>query len=445
MRREPVSPIHGARPGGAADQRPLRDIAEQALAAMRAQGFDAAQVSASRATQDEVNISHNEASLLRSTETCRVGLLGLVDGRKASTELSDFDADAIRERIAGLYADAQSAPQDDANAVSSGQHARIVQGPQDSDLVLLADKAAELLAFRSRETPRMMVDEGAALHARTDSHTLTTGGSDLACSLGWYALQAFGTARDGTQSSSFNHAGGTTDDLRGHDAAAFFGLGEMLRDTERQIYTQPVGANFVGDVVLMPNAAADLVEWLLEQIGDMQLIAGSSLYRDQVGQAIASPLLSLRSRFDAPGVAALSSDGFVTPPIEILRDGRLVTLIPSLYGSRKTKLPHVPTASAGWDLAAGTSPLAEVLGGVARGALIGRLSMGNPAANGDFSGVIKNSFRIDDGTLGPALSETMISGNIGRMLRDVVALSQERIDTGALRLPWLRIANLHFS
>jgi len=127
------------------------------------------------------------------------------------------------------------------------------------------------------------------------------------------------------------------------------------------------------------------------------------------------------------------------------RDGRLVTLIPSLYGSRKTKLPHVPTASAGWDLAAGTSPLAEVLGGVERGALIGRLSMGNPAANGDFSGVIKNSFRIDDGTLGPALSETMISGNIGRMLRDVVALSQERIDTGALRLPWLRIANLHFS
>jgi len=201
MRREPVSPIHGARPGGAADQRPLRDIAEQALAVMRAQGFDAAQVSASRATQDEVNISHNEASLLRSTETCRVGLLGLVDGRKASTELSDFDADAICERIAGLYADAQSAPQDDANAVSSGQHARIVQGPQDSDLVLLADKAAELLAFRSRETPRMMVDEGAALHSRTDSHTLTTGGSDLACSLGWYALQAFGTARDGTQSS----------------------------------------------------------------------------------------------------------------------------------------------------------------------------------------------------------------------------------------------------
>jgi PmbA protein len=454
MRQEAVSPIHAAQPLGkqhaasidaAADARLLRDVAEQALAAMRAQGFDAAQVTASRTVQDEVNISHNEASLLRSTEVRRLRLLGLIDGRKASTELSEFEIDAVRRRVAGLHADALSAPQDDANAVSSGQHARLVQGPQQGDLGLLADKAGELLAFRARETPRMMVDEGAALHARTDAHTLTTGGSDLACSVGWYAMQAFGTAREGTQSSSFNHAGGTADDLRGQDASALFGLGDMLRDTERQVHTRPVGAKFIGDVVLMPNAAANLVQWLLAQIGDIQLIAGSSLYRERVGDVIASPLLALRSRFDAPGIAALSSDAFVTPPVEILRDGRLVTLTPSLYGSRKTGLAHVPTAAGGWDVDAGATPLGDLVGGVARGAWVGRLSMGNPAANGDFSGVIKNSFAIADGSIGSALSETMISGNIGRMLRDVVAVSRERIDTGALRLPWLRVAGLHFS
>jgi hypothetical protein len=31
------------------------------------------------------------------------------------------------------------------------------------------------------------------------------------------------------------------------------------------------------------------------------------------------------------------------------------------------------------------------------------------------------------------------------MFKDVVAVSRQTIDTGALRLPWLRIANLHFS
>ena len=39
----------------------------------------------------------------------------------------------------------------------------------------------------------------------------------------------------------------------------------------------------------------------------------------------------------------------------------------------------------------------------------------------------------------------MISGNIARMLHDVLAVSAERIDTGVLVLPWLRIGGLHFS
>ena len=218
----------------------------------------------------------------------------------------------------------------------------------------------------------------------------------------------------------------------------------MLRDTVQQIHTRPIRANFVGDVVLTPTALEDLLEWLDGQLGDVQLIAGSSLYRDRVGAQIASPLLTLQSRFDAPGVVALSADAFVTPPLDVLRAGVLTTLTPSLYGSRKTKLPHVPVSN-GWQLAAGDTPRAQLVGGVQRGALVGRLSMGNPAANGDFSGVIKNSFEIVGGQIGDALSEVMISGNMARMLLDVQAVSRERLDSGALLLPWLRIGGLHFS
>ena len=144
-------------------------------------------------------------------------------------------------------------------------------------------------------------------------------------------------------------------------------------------------------------------------------------------------------------IAAVSADAFLTPPVRILDRGTLLTLTPSLYGSLKTGLPHVPVAPGGWELHPGITPRAQVVGGVARGALVGRLSMGNPAANGDFSGLIKNSFAIEGGRVDAALAETMIAGNIAQMLRDVVAVSRERIDTGVLVLPWLRVANLHFS
>ena len=102
----------------------LSTVAEQALQQMLAQGFDQAQVSASHTAQDELNVNHNEASLLRSTENLKLSLLGIAGGRMASTELGDWQPDAVRERIAQLKADVQSAPQDEANAVSSGRYQR---------------------------------------------------------------------------------------------------------------------------------------------------------------------------------------------------------------------------------------------------------------------------------------------------------------------------------
>lgn len=423
----------------------LQDAAEQALALMRRQGFEHAQVDAMATAQHELNIAHDEPSLLRSTSQQRLALLGIVDGRKASTELTGLAPDAVAERIAALHADALAAPRDDANAVSTGERAHIVQGPQQVDAALLGDKVAELLDFRARETPTMLLEEGFAKHVLAQRCCLTSEGSALRASVGCYALGVMGSARAGGRVSSFNYTGGSADALEGQHASALFGIGDMMRATERQVVTAPIGARFVGDVVLTPSAVQDVLGWLLEQIGDTRLIDGSSLYLQRAGQAIASPLLTLQSRFDAPGVAAVSGDGFAAPPVRIVGAGTLERLTPGLYASRKTGIAHVPLAAAGWELAAGDTPREQMVAAVERGALVDRLSMGNPAPNGDFSGVIKNSFRVDRGRVGGALSETMISGNIAQMLHDVAAVSAERIDSGDWLLPWLRIRSLHFS
>lgn len=432
----------------------LQDLAEQALNALKREGADAAQASASRRLLTEVNIALSEPSLLRSTENHKLALMGLWDGRKASTELSDLQPASIAAAAAALRADAASAPQDDANAVSSDQRTLIKQGPLESDLDALTDSARELLEFRARETPAMTIEEGVASHSCLEARVLTSQGSDLGCQLGWYELSVFGTAhgpgRDGKpRTSSFDYTGGQCEALRSQAAAQWFGIDAMMRGLTHSIDTQDVnecfGGKFVGDVVLTPPAVATLLGWLHAQLSDMQLISGSSLYRERVGTSIASSLLSLSSRFDAPGIAAISGDAFVTPPVQLLDAGKLLTLTPSLYGSRKTGIKHVPTAAGGWQLDAGTTPLSEMLSSVPRGALVGRLSMGNPAANGDFSGIIKNSFAIDGGVTTTALSETMISANVARMLLDVKAVSSERIDTGAWCLPWLRVSGVHFS
>ena len=423
----------------------LQDKAERTLALMRGQGFDDAMVEASEHALVELNVAHDDPALMRSTERHKLALLGLLDGRRASTEIGDLSDETVAQAVAELLAAARSAPQDSANAVSSGQRSAIQQGPQQADPAAMADAMAELLAWRAERTPTVTIEEGMVSHHRVVAHTVTSGGSSLACQLGWYELVAMATAREGDRSSSFNYAGGSCHALAGEPAPPRFGIARMFGELARQIDTQPLAGRFVGDVVLMPAAVDELLGWLRGQLADMALISGTSLYRERVGELIANPLLGLKSRFDAPGVAALSSDGFLAAPVELLREGRLLTLTPSLYGSRKTGLPHVPVAAGGWELAAGATSLDDMIGGVTRGAVVGRFSMGSPAANGDFSGVIKNSFLIEGGQVGPALSEVMVSGNMAQMLRDVVAVSRERLDTGEAWLPWLRISGLHFS
>jgi PmbA protein len=423
----------------------LQYVAEQALNLMHVQGFKGVQVSASLTRNSELSISINKANLLRSVETQKITLTGLIDGRKASAEFGGFDINDLRDCVTDLFPDAMAAPQDFANAVSSGQRACLNQGPLHSDLSLLVDKVSELLEFRAMETPSVIVDEGFVAHTLMQCRTLTSGGTDLQYNLGWYSLGAFGIGRDGTRSSSFNVARGSCNDLHSCLASDLFGIGDMLRDTEKQIYTQPIGKGFLGDVVLAPQAVMALLGWFFTQIGDASLISGSSLFYSKVGDVISSPMLNVRSRFDAPGVIGVSEDAFLTPPVELIREGKLMTLTPSFYASRKLNLPHVPVAPSGWELLAGETSRNQMISDVTHGALVGRLSMGNPAPNGDFAGVIKNSFEIKGGVIGHSLSEVMISGNILRMLGDVLSVSRERLDTGSFVLPWLRVGNLHFS
>ena len=49
----------------------------------------------------------------------------------------------------------------------------------------------------------------------------------------------------------------------------------------------------------------------------------------------------------------------------------------------------------------------------------------------------KNSFLIENGRIGSALAETMISGNLAEMLRRVRAISKETVAEGMTVLPYL--------
>lgn len=68
---------------------------------------------------------------------------------------------------------------------------------------------------------------------------------------------------------------------------------------------------------------------------------------------------------------------------------------------------------------------------------MGRYSGGSPSPNGDFSGVAKNSYYIEDGKIKYPVTETMIAGNMAEMFANIKEISAERIDYGAGLIPYM--------
>ena len=85
----------------------------------------------------------------------------------------------------------------------------------------------------------------------------------------------------------------------------------------------------------------------------------------------------------------------------------------------------------------GESSLEDILSGIDKGLVLNRFSGGQPGTNGDFSGVAKNSFLIENGKVTDAVSETMVSGNLAELLLQIRGISKERLCDGATVLPWI--------
>ena len=66
-----------------------------------------------------------------------------------------------------------------------------------------------------------------------------------------------------------------------------------------------------------------------------------------------------------------------------------------------------------------------------------RFSGGSPAPSGEFSGVAKNSFLIENGKIACPLTETMISGCVPDMLKNIRDISSDALKDGSGSLPYI--------
>ncbi len=423
-----------------------RTFAERALDAITARGFHKARVLLSQSEHHELAGEFGHLSLLRTNHNTGLSLLGIVDNKQGNVSINKCTDDALSAAVDDLWNVAQGSRPDPANDIAEAQpHAQFSTGAVEPDHPAMFGRLRELLDHSAQAYPTLRMGQAILSFTNRSSTFMNSNGVSFDSRRGSYSASLMFTAKDGLDTSSFNYTGfslaGLDRPLK--DCAT---SDVLMRQTTEQVRTRKVPEKFTGDLIITPHCLGDFLGFLTQSISDLPMVSKTSIFNGKIGEPVAASTLNLRCvPEDLIGGYFLTGDGYPAKNTTVVEGGVLRSYLLSLYGAHKTGLPRASCAGGCETVDAGQTALATMIKDVKRGVLLTRFSGGRPNEKGDFSGIAKNSYYIDNGEIQFPLSETMISGNMAQLLRNIVAISAERADFGSAIYPWVRVTGIGIS
>ena len=418
----------------------LKKAAEYMLGALKAAGADDAQVSCSEGKAEEFNVDAGEFSLIRSVYNSGAAIKVIKDKRKGTVVLNQLDKEAVDAAVKEVMAAAESGVPDEAFCIAAREeNLDFKDGALTCDKAAFFDSVIKLTEDIAKDYPQIMIEQLIATHSYGKRVLANTNGVLFTEEDGSYNVSLMYSAHDGETATSFNYfdfdfLDPTTDIL------SLDGARTMLERAVAELETKPFTGKFVGTAVFSPACLDDFLGIITGSFtGDLALIEGTSIWKDKLGQKVADESLTLSVIPRDPRIVCgerITNDGYKSENFDIIKDGVLNSFCLSEYAARKTGNARSKSTSGCVAVKPGDKSFAELIAGIEKGILVCRFSGGEPANNGDFSGVAKNSFLIENGKVTMPVSETMISGNMAEMLNNVRGFSKETVCDGSTVLPY---------
>jgi PmbA protein len=427
----------------------LKMIADKSLAALKNNGADKAQCSVRFTETHEFNVDGGKFSLFRTLFDNSLTLTAVKDDKKGSVGINRLDDESIAAAAVNCLAIADSGAADPAWAFAEkSENGTFTEGSPEADLDLLFDRTEELMNDIKAQFPLILMEQMIVTHKKRHTVFKNSFGVEYEVLSGNYEIELMFSAHEGEKSSSFFGSGVYTDRLD----TPFMELGtirEDLANVSKQLETKPLEGKFTGVAVLPPSSLGTFIGSALSNFtADGTLLDGTSPWKDSLGKVVADSAITISAApLDERIVCGerFTGEGFRSENYDIIKDGVLESFMLSGYVANKTGLPRAKNSSYAIVMKPGDTAYADIIAGIERGILVGRFSGGEPGTSGDFSGVAKNSFLIENGKITCALSETMISGNLGDLLKNVVAISSEVVCDGATVLPYVAFGGVTVS
>lgn len=407
--------------------------------------FQACEVIDTDSRLAEMQIDAGDISLMRTTLDRSVSIRALRDHRYASIAMNQVTDSSIESAVEALDVAAQNAPVDEARVCIGpevGGVDSLKHGPQREELEPMYHRMQEFLTTAKKDFPDLKLEQSGLTFRSRTSRRINSSGLTVSEQSGEYQVMAMFSSKRGEKTSSFNYTGVSLSRLE-RPLIEMGAVRRLLESSVRELDHAPLKGKFVGRVIVAPECVLPfLFGGILGHLGDSRVIAGTSRLADQVGERVLSREITLRADVEDESFAErelFTSDGYRARSTTLFENGVLKSLLLSEYGARKSNRPRGFNGGSNLVLEPGAHSLDQMIAQVERGILVGRFSGGDPAANGDISGVAKNSYLIENGKVVGPISEAMLSGNLFTMMNSVFGLSKEVLDDGSSRMPYVGV------
>jgi len=425
----------------------IKQIATLSLNKLVELGVDMASVNVVRNFSSELQKEFNGIDLFRDVDAIEVEYRIINDDREGIHSFAYSSEEDIIVNAEKVVKIASESNQDKSYGMAADskyqKHFGIDNPDSDSMYKLLSEFDVE----KNQEFPQI-TDTTSVIFNREEVCYLNNLGSEIEYSNGFYQiLSLFSAAQDGKH-SSMNFCIEPCTELP-ESILGIKNFQEKYRDVIWQMEQEEFKDKFVGDVIINPLTVISLFSNIMNEIQGLSLIEKTSLFQDKLNEKIFDEKLTIKANPDHEDLAnkdIFNREGYLNREDYIIENGKLKNFIVSEYVANRSDFDRNILPIQNMVIDPGDVKFEDMIKSVKKGILINRVSFGRPNKNKDFSGIIKNSYYIEDGKIKHPVSEVMITANIIEMFNNIDSISIERDKSlSAVMVPWMKISGVNIS
>ncbi len=418
----------------------IKKVLDQAINQIKDKGADKGQVFVTESETREFNAESGEFTLFRTLFDQDINIIVYKDQKKGAYYTNKLDDASVNSSVDMAMNAMESCEQDDAYDIAPYQGTiEANKGVYEPDIDKFFTMTNELLDEIKTNHPKIVIQQMVVQHSRRHMVFANTNGTFCDEYIGSYFVSLGIAGHEGDITTSLIGCGFKIDNLD----KPFIQCGDIMdriKLAEEQIAMKPMEGKFTGTMILTPSCLGQFLYYIGGLVNGSVILEKTSIWLDKLSEQVADSSLSIKlDPHDERIVTGetLTFDGFKSEAYDFIKDGKLENFIINQYIAKKTGYEMCKNGQFNPIIEGGDKSIDDIIKNVKEGIIVGDFSGGQPGTNGDFSGVAKNSYLVNEGKIVGPVSEAMINGNLATMLMNIVGISKETVCDGVSVLPYI--------